>query len=223
MVSRPNESVSSRAVTGGMTIAAAIRVTPTTFMQTTIVAASASANPASTQRGGHAVDRGELGVEGGEEQLLVAEEDRDDDDRGDDADGEQILRRDAQDVAEERASKLRVNERVLLIRATPRANEAVVMIPIAASRADVAPPRGRLDQERREEPPGPGAEVEVPAHQGADDRAAEDGVRQPVPDVAHPPQHDVDAHQPAERADQRGGDQAVAEELVAAAARAACP
>ena len=51
-VSRPKESVSNRAAVGGMTIAAAMRVTPTTFVQTTMVAASPRANAASTQRAG---------------------------------------------------------------------------------------------------------------------------------------------------------------------------
>ena len=39
------------------------------------------------------------------------------------------------------ASKLRVKSAVRLISATPSANEAVVTMPIAASAADVPPPR----------------------------------------------------------------------------------
>ena len=42
-------SVSRRATTGGMTVAAAMSITPNTCMDTTTVAASSRANMASTQ------------------------------------------------------------------------------------------------------------------------------------------------------------------------------
>ena len=60
------------------------------------------------------------------------------------------------------ASKLRVKLRVLLMSATPSANEAVVIDPDRRVGADVAPPRGRVDQHRGNEAPQPGADVEVP-------------------------------------------------------------
>ena len=106
------------------------------------------------------------------------------------------------------ASKFRVKLRVLLIRATPTAKLAVVTMPIAAS----APMRRRrataLMSNADDEPPEPGPQVEVDRRDVGDDGPAEHRVRQAMADVAHVPQHDVDADQPAQRAhqhrDQRG-------------------
>src|SRR5262249_35708779 len=80
--------------------------------------------------------------------------------------------------------------------------------------ADVAAFGGGVDQERREETPKTGAEVEVPAHEVADDRSPEHGVGEPVPDVTHPPQDDRDADHAAKGADEGSDDETVAEELV---------
>ena len=72
---RPNESVSSRAVVDGITSVAAIRVTPTTLIEATIVAAIASANRVSTEPDVDAVDRGDLRIERHEQQPLVEQDD----------------------------------------------------------------------------------------------------------------------------------------------------
>ncbi len=77
---------------------------------------------------------------------------------------------------------------------------AVVITPMAASAPMRRAARGLVDQHCGEEAPEAGADVEVPLHDERDHRAAEDGVRQAVADVAHAAQHDVDAEQAAERA-----------------------
>ena len=80
--------------------------------------------------------------------------------------------------------------------------------------ADACASRRLVDEHRRQEAPQPGAEVEIPLHDKGDDRAAEDGVRQAVADVAHAAQDDVDAQQPAQRAGQHGHRDAGAKELI---------
>ena len=92
---RPNESVSSRAVVDGITSVAAIRVTPTTLIEATIVAAIARANRRVDQPDVDAVDRGHLGVERHEQQPLVEQDDERGDADRDDADDDQVERRHA--------------------------------------------------------------------------------------------------------------------------------
>ena len=60
----------------------------------------------------------------------------------------------------------------------------------------------------------PGADEEVDADDGAQDRSAEERVGQAVADIAHAPEHHVNTDVAAHRPHDDGGDHAVAEELV---------
>ena len=97
------------------------------------------------------------------------------------------------------ASKLVVKLRVLLMSATPSAKLAVVMMPMAASAPILPTTRHGIDEQRRRESPGAGAEVEVDAGHVGHDRAAEHRVRQAMADVAHVAQHHVDADEAAQQ------------------------
>ncbi len=68
--------------------------------------------------------------------------------------------------------------------------------------------------QRGEHPPRSGPEIEVPPEDVGDGRAAEDRVREPVTDVRHALEHDVDAHEPTQGAPEQSGLQPMAEELV---------
>ena len=83
------------------------------------------------------------------------------------------------------ASKLRPTPPNSANRASPSANDAVVMTPIAASAPISAATRDPVDHQRRGDAPDAGAEQEVHAEQRAGGEAAEDRVRQAVADVAH--------------------------------------
>ncbi len=84
--------------------------------------------------GAHAVDRRNFGVEREEEELLVEEEDHDDREGEDAGDDQEVrFRGQPRRLPNRAASKFRVMLRARLMRATPKAKLAVVMMPIAAS------------------------------------------------------------------------------------------
>ena len=58
------------------------------------------------------------------------------------------------------------------------------------------------------------ANKKINVHHIAQDSAAEDGVGEAMADVAHPAQNDIDANKAAERADNDGGQKAVAKKVV---------
>ena len=80
--------------------------------------------------------------------------------------------------------------------------------------ADLPPTSDTVDQQRGEHPPRSGPEIEVPPEDVRNRRAAEDRVRQPVADVRHALEDDVDADEPAESPSEQPGLQPMAEELV---------
>jgi hypothetical protein len=71
-----------------------------------------------------------------------------------------------------------------------------------------------VDQDGGEEAPQAGAEVEVHVDDITKNGSAEDGVGKPVADIAHSSEDDIDAEQPAQAPDKRGGDEASHEELI---------
>jgi len=81
--------------------------------------------------------------------------------------------------------------------------------------ADPVRPGDPVDRQCRGEAPDAGAEDVADADHAARREAAEDRVREAVPDVAHPAQDHVDPHQAAERTGQRRDDDRLDEEAVA--------
>ena len=77
-----------------------------------------------------------------------------------------------------------------------------------------APMADQVNEKAGEQRPQPRADKKVDVHHIAENRAAEDGVGETVADVAHPAQDDVNADEATERADEHGGDETVAKELV---------
>ena len=162
----------------------------------------------------NAVDRGDFRIERREQQLLVEHQHRDQHHQRDRRHHHDVLRRHPEDVAEQRrfeipAERSRFGDQRHTQRKRRRGDD-----PDRRIRPDPALSRRAIDQQRREESPHPCADEEVDPNQVTHHRPAEYGVRQPVPDVAHLPQHDVDAHQAAQRTDDQRRDQAVAEEFV---------
>ena len=101
------------------------------------------------------------------------------------------------------ASKLGPRRPNTANRARPSANDAVVITPIAASapiaRRRVTPLISSADAR----PHTPAPRKKFTPSSGAGGEAAEDGVRQPVADVAHALEHDEHADEPAQRAGER--------------------
>jgi hypothetical protein len=75
-------------------------------------------------------------------------------------------------------------------------------------------PADPVDQHARQQRPNARADKEINIHHIAQHRAAENCVRKPMADVAHPTEDDVDADEAAQRAYDEGGDEAVAKKLV---------
>ena len=73
-------------------------------------------------------------------------------------------------------------------------------------RADPPAAGDAVDGQRRGQAPEPGAQVIVDADDRARGEAAEDGMGQPVADIAHAAQGDVDADQAAQAAGKGGDD-----------------
>jgi hypothetical protein len=81
-------------------------------------------------------------------------------------------------------------------------------------RADLSSTGDAADQQRGQDAPRPGAQIEVPVQDVGDGCAAEDRVRKPVADVGHPLQHDIHTHQPTQGPAQQSGLETVTEELM---------
>src|SRR5438876_198861 len=78
----------------------------------------------------------------------------------------------------------------------------------------VATARDAVDHDGRQESPRARTEIEVDLQNETDDGSAEDRVRHAVTDVTHPPEDDVDADEPTERAGEHANEEPVDEEVV---------
>jgi hypothetical protein len=125
------------------------------------------------------------------------------------------LRRDAQDVAEQRRVEIASEAPVAADQRHAKREASRRDDPDGGVGANLLAPRKAVDHQGSSEAPEASPGVEVDAQHVAGNRPAEHGMREPMPDVAHPPQHDVHADQPAQPAHQRRREQAPREEVVA--------
>ena len=145
--------------------------------------------------------------------LSVAEEDDGGDHGGDADDGPDIGRVDTEDAAEqggvEAAAPPTEHGEERQSKGEGRGGDH----PDGGVGTDDPPAGDPVDHQGGGDAPGTGAQDEVDPEERTGGETAEDGVRQPVADVAHALEHDVDADQPAQGAGEGGHDEAVAEEL----------
>ena len=188
-------------------------VAPSTCSEAMTVAASTSEKSASTQGHGHPVGRRDLGVEGGEQELLPEGEDgggREDEHPRDDG---EVAAGDAEDLAEEGGVEVLGEAPVPADQGDAEGEGAGGSDADRGVAPDLPPAGRRVDEEHGEDTPDRRTDVEADAGDERDDRPAEDAVRESVPDVGQAAQHDVRAYRRAKDAHERRGHHAAYEEL----------